>query len=145
MSVLSSARGGGLIGPDYIKLCNLIEIKFGISNYSYYFINAAKIDFSNLPSSGSMPSQRYPSHERNKSSNSDIYPWKTGLTSKINFMSSIVLSDPKLRSPVNFSNFQTVFSFLTFLTFLDVSMRKEQQQKFGRGRGETLGKCKKCG
>ena len=54
-----------------------------------------------------MTSQRYPSHEGNKSSNSDIYPWKTGLTiKKMNFMPRTVLSDPKLTSPVSFSNFR---------------------------------------
>ena len=45
----------------------------------------------------------------------------------MNFMSIIVLSDPKLTSPVNFSNFQREENF-SFSEFLDVSMRKEQQQ-----------------
>ena len=45
-----------------------------MSNYRYHFINAVKIDFSNLPNLGEMTSQRYPSHEGNKSLNSDIYP-----------------------------------------------------------------------
>ena len=45
-----------------------------MSNYTYYFINAAKIDFSNLTNLGEMTSQRHSSHEGNKSLNSDIYP-----------------------------------------------------------------------
>ena len=45
-----------------------------MSTYRHYFINAAKIDFSNLSNFGEMTSQRYPFQEENKSSNSDIYP-----------------------------------------------------------------------
>ena len=45
-----------------------------MSNYRYYFINGAKIDFSNLSNLGEMTSGIYPSHEGNKSLHSDIYP-----------------------------------------------------------------------
>ena len=70
-----------------------------------------------------MTSQRFLFHEGSKSSNLDIYPQKTGLTLKNwVFISRIILSDPKLTSPVNFSDFQAEENFL------DVSMRKEQQQ-----------------
>ena len=43
-------------------------------NCWHYFINVAKIDFSNLSNVGEMTSERCPSQEENKSSNSDIYP-----------------------------------------------------------------------
>ena len=72
-----------------------------MSNYSYYFIYAAKIDFSTFSNLGEMTSQRYPSHEGN-------LPLKNGFNhKKMNFVSRTVLSVLKLTFPVTFSNFQT--------------------------------------
>ena len=47
------------------------------------------------------------------------------------FMSRIVLSDPKLTSAVNFNYFEAEENFFVS-TFLDVSMRKEQEEPLGR-------------
>ena len=49
-------------------------------NYRYHAIYAVKFELSNFSSLGDMTSQRYPSHEGNESSTSDVYPRKTGLT-----------------------------------------------------------------
>ena len=53
-----------------------------MNNYDYYVICNTKFEFSSFPSLDGMTPQRYPSHGGNKSSNSGIYPRKTGLTCK---------------------------------------------------------------
>ena len=69
----------------------------------------------------------FPSEEGNESSNSAIYPRKTGLTLKIwLFMSRIVLLDPKLTPPPR--QFQQLSSTGKFFIFKIFGMRKEQQQ-----------------
>ena len=71
---------------------------------------------------------KFSSKEGNESSDSTIYPRKTGLTlGKRVFMSRIVLLDPKLTPHVNFNNFQAEQNFFHFQNFWDVSMTKEQQ------------------
>ena len=65
---------------------------------------------------------KFSSKEGNKSSDSTIYPRKTGITSKKRvFMSRIVLLEPKLTPHVNSNNFQAEenFSFSKFLGRLD--------------------------
>ena len=88
-----------------------------MSNYRYYFINAAKIDLSNLSNLGEITSQRYPISRREQVIKFGYLPLKNGFNQKqkMNFMSRTVLSDP-------FPNEGIFFIF----SILDVSMRKEQ-------------------
>ena len=75
-----------------------------MSHYIQKRIPHAKFEADSSSSFGDMTSQNFP---RKKSSNSAIYPWKTGLTFKNGFfMSRTVLLDQKLTPHVNFSNFQ---------------------------------------
>ena len=61
---------------------------------------------------------KFSSKEGNKSSDSTIYPRKTGLILKKRvFMSRIVLLDPKLTPHVNFNNFQAEENFFIFKIF----------------------------
>ena len=79
-----------------------------MSNYRYYFINAAKIDFSNLRRT------KIPLSRKEIVIKFGYLPLKNWLSpkKKKNFMSRTVLSDPKMTSPVSFSNFQTKEFFL---------------------------------
>ena len=77
-------------------------------HYGEKSIPDADFESCSSSSSGDMTSQNFP----NKSSNSAIYPRKTGLTlKKFVFVSRIVLLDPKLTTHVNFSNFQIEENF----------------------------------
>ena len=90
-------------------------MKFRLSNYGYHVIYAAKFEFISFWSLGDTKSQRYPSHERNKSSNSDIYPWKMCLTLK----KIIFFVRPKIELPYQFQQFLSrgkIFSFQFFKT-----------------------------
>ena len=65
---------------------------------------------------------KFSSQEGNKSSNSNIYPRKTGLTcKKMSFYVKKRSFRPKLDPQINFSNFETkeICSFPEFLRCLD--------------------------
>ena len=83
-----------------------------MGHYTYKSIPDAKFEVDSSFSFGDMTSQKVSSKEGNKSSDSTIYPRKTGLTLKKRvFMSRIVLLDPKLTPHVNFNNFQAEENF----------------------------------
>ena len=87
-------------------------------HYIHKSIPDAKFEADSSFSFGDMTSQKFPSEEGNESSNSTIYPRKTGLTLKNwVFMSRFVLLDPKLTPHVNFSNFHAEENFFTFQIF----------------------------
>ena len=86
MSVSFSGGGGGDSQTRIIKISvtylvryhNLIEIKVSVNNYRYYVIYGAKLELGNFCSLEDTTSQKYPSQEGSESSNSGIYPRKTG-------------------------------------------------------------------
>ena len=89
-----------------------------MGHYIYKSIPDAKFEVDSSFSFGDMTSQNFSSKEGNESSNSTIYPRKTGLTLKKRaFMSRIVLLDPKLTPHVNFNNFQAEENFFIFKIF----------------------------
>ena len=96
-------------------------MKFGMSNYKYSFIHITKIEFSRVLISGDTTSKTYPSHEGSKSSNSDIYALKMGLTSKDKvFYVQNYSFRPRIDHPINFQNFQAEKIFSVF-KYLDTS------------------------
>ena len=102
-----------------------------MGHYIYKSIPDAKFEVDSSFSFGDMTSQNFPQKKgiRNESSDSTIYPRKTGLTlEKRVFMCRIALLDPKLTSHVNFNNFQEEKNFFHFQNIWDISMTKEQQQ-----------------
>ena len=90
-----------------------------MGHYSYKSIPDAKFEVNSSFSFGDMTSQNFPQKKGgNESSDSTIYPRKTGLTLKKRvFMSRIVLLDPKLTPHVNFNNFQAEEHFFIFKIF----------------------------
>ena len=85
-----------------------------MGHYIYKSIPDAKFEVDSSFSFGDMTSQNFPQIEGNESSDSTIYPRKTGLTV---FMSRIVLLHPKLTPHVNFNNFQAEENFFIFKIF----------------------------
>ena len=72
-------------------------MKLCMSHYIHKSIPDAKFETDSSFNFGDNDVTKFPSKEGNKSSNSAIYPRKTGLTfKKMSFMSRIVLLDPKL-------------------------------------------------
>ena len=89
-----------------------------MDHYIYKSIPDAKFKVDSSFSFGDMTSQNFPQKKGTMSSNSTIYPRKTGLTlEKRVFMSRIVLLDPKLTPHVNFNNFQAEEIFFIFKIF----------------------------
>ena len=93
-----------------------------MDHYIYKSIPDAKFEVDSSSGFGDMTSQNFSSKEGNESSDSTIYPRKTGLTlRKQVFMSRIVLLDPKL-TPMSISTIfkkRKIFSFSKFLGHLD--------------------------
>ena len=91
-----------------------------MSHYIHKSIPNAKFEADNSFSFGDITSQNFPQKEGNESTNSDIYPWKTGLTlKKISFYVQNRSPRPNIDPHVNFSNFQAeenVFIFKIFRT-----------------------------
>ena len=89
-----------------------------MGHYIYKSISDAKFEADSSFSFGEYDVTKFSSKEGNESSDSTIYPRKTGLTLKERvFMSRIVLLDPKLTSHVNFNNFQAEGNFFIFKIF----------------------------
>ena len=72
---------------------------------------------------------KFPLEEGSESSNSGIYPRKTGLTfKKMSFYVQNRPSRSKIDPPCQFQQFPGKGKFFHFVNFWDVSIRKEQQQ-----------------
>ena len=87
-------------------------------HYNYKSIPGVKFEADSSSKFWRYDVTKFPLEEGNESSNSSIYPRKTGLTLKKEFL---YLLDPKLTPHVNFSKFQAeeIFSFSKFLGRLD--------------------------
>ena len=97
-----------------------------MSHYSHKSILDAKFDADRSSSFGKITSQTFPQKKGNESSNSAIYPRKTGLTlKKLVLMSRIVLLDLKLTPIVNFSNLQAEENFYPHCQFQQFASRRK--------------------
>ena len=83
----------------------------GVSHYGHKSISDAKFESGSSSSFGDMTSQNFSRKTENESSNSAIYPRKTGLTFKNEFYVQNRSSRPKNAPNVNFSNFQVEENF----------------------------------
>ena len=100
-----------------------------MGHYFYKSIPDAKFEVDSSFSFGDMTSQNFPQKEGNESSDSIIYPRKTGLTlKKTSFYVQNRSSRPKVDPPGQFQQFSSRGKFFHFQNFWDVSMTKEQQQ-----------------
>ena len=97
-------------------------MKLCMSHYIHKSIHDAKFEAHSSFSFGKYDATKFPSKEGNKSSNSAIYPRKTGLTlKKKSFYVQNRSSLPRIDPLVNFSNFQEeeILSFSKFSGRLD--------------------------
>ena len=104
-------------------------MKLRRDHYGHKSIPDAKFESSRSSSFGDIKSQNFPQKPGNESSNSAIYPRKTGLTfKKMSFYVQNRSSRPKIDPPCQFQQFPSRGKFFHFVNFWDVSMSKEQQQ-----------------
>ena len=123
--VVRQPRGGG--GPESrqpkikvnINQHQPIEMKLFMSYYSHKSIPDANFEADSSYSFGDMTSQNFPRNTGGKkSSNSAIYPRKTGLTlKKMSFYGQNHSSRPNIAPYVNFSNFKAEENFFIFKIF----------------------------
>ena len=99
-----------------------------MGHYIYKSIPDAKFEVDRSFSFGDMTSQNF-LKEGNKSSDSTIYPRKTGLTlKKTSFYVQNRSSRSKIDPPMSISTTFKQRKIFHFQNFWDVSMTKEQQQ-----------------
>ena len=89
-----------------------------MGHYIYKSIPDAKFEVDSFFSFGDMTSQNFLQKKGTSHPIRLFTPWKTDLTlKKRDFMSRIVLLDPKLTPHVNFNNFQAEKNFFIFKIF----------------------------